>query len=250
MNALSEQPAAAPAAHAFSARARARTLSTLTPSPFRYACAASTHAATSPRSHAAMGPDGPLAAARGPQAARNTSQYAFMAGILADIDAVRHPRYLILTMSDKAKYLRELAIAYQAGVLAETTYAILSRIKVRKADRQKFQALRALERKLLDRLREALTREGRTPRDSVLARLAGGSAAVAAVPLPWRWELKVLDAVQALTSPTVERVQKDIARHDPELGEALARHEEAQREFVRRELAGDARSLEAVTTLL
>lgn len=155
------------------------------------------------------------------------------------------------TKNNNHKYLRDLRIAYQAGVLSEATYAVLSRLKLRKADRAKFAALRQLERRTRDRLRRAIEREGHTPKDSLLAKLVGGGAAMAAVPLPWRWELKVLDAVQALTSPTVERMQRDFGTVDPELGAAIERHERAQREFVRRELAGDAdHSLESVNALL
>ncbi len=150
-----------------------------------------------------------------------------------------------------SKYLRDLRIAYQAGVLSEATYAVLSRLKVRKADRAKFDALRKLERRTRDRLKAALAREGHTPTESILAKVIGGGAAALAVPLPWKWELRVLDVVQELTSPTVERMKRDFGARDPELSEALGRHEQAQREFVRRELAGDAQgSLESVEALL
>ncbi len=155
------------------------------------------------------------------------------------------------TDSDDKQYIRELRRAFQAEVFGEAGYAVLSRLKIRPGQRAKFAALRELEARLKTRLGDTLAKAGFETRESWLAKLLGGGAALAAAPLPWQLEARLLRMLLEVTVPAFERFERKFGARDPELARSLSAHERAQLEFFRREIAGDAaHALDPVRDLL
>jgi len=154
---------------------------------------------------------------------------------------------------DKAdrQYIRELRLAFQAEVFGEAGYAVLARLKLSPVQREKFRALRELESQQKQRIAAALAQAGFDVRESWLAKLLGGWAALAAAPLPWRLEARVLYALLTITMPAFERFERKFADRNPALARELTAHERAQVEFFRREIAGDTTaSLQPIRELL
>ena len=145
---------------------------------------------------------------------------------------------------------QSLKRAYEGEVFGEAVYAMAARLTRQPDHRRKWEALRQLEAQTRDRLRTALARAGETPRDSVVPPWLGGAVGAFAGVLPWRVTLSVLRVMLRLSLRFFERIEDEAYKEESSSVHGLAAHERAQCEFVRRELAGDASSIDPILAQL
>lgn len=153
-------------------------------------------------------------------------------------------------MSD-GEFIRRLRRAHRGEVLGEAVYAMAARFARTADQRRKWEALCRLELRTKLQLGAVLAHLGVRAGEATAARWVGGALGVAAALLPWRLTLAALGAITKRSTPVFERLEREGARRQGPSLAGLGAHERAQREFVRRELAGDAaRSLSGVHALL
>ncbi|MDE2058794.1 MAG: hypothetical protein KGL31_12890 [candidate division NC10 bacterium] len=145
---------------------------------------------------------------------------------------------------------QSLKRAYDIEVFGEAVYAMAAHLAPRPDQRRKWEALRQLEAQTRDRLRTALTRAGDTPYDSAVRTWLGGAVGAFVGVLPWRVTLILLNIILRWSVRLFEQVENEVFRKEGSLVHGLAAHERAQWEFVRRELAGDETSIDAILAQL
>ena len=145
---------------------------------------------------------------------------------------------------------QSLKRAYDIEVFGEAVYTMAASLTRRPDHRRKWEALRQLEAQTRDQLRTVLVRAGDTPCDSAVGSWLGNAVGVFVAILPWRATLTLLSIVLRWSVGFFEQVEDGACGKEGASIHGLAAHERAQWEFVRRELAGDAQSIDPILAQL
>lgn len=149
------------------------------------------------------------------------------------------------------KYMKKLDRIFQGEVFGEAVYSAAERCTYNVKRKQKWKALRDLETLTKTRVYDAILQKGENASEQFFFRLLGNAVGAIVAILPWSLTLKFLNFAISKTLKSFKRFEHKVTVEDLALAQDLSSHEQAQYEFVRRELSGEEDdSLEFVLKLL